>query len=330
MASAVSLDVHPIVDELTAARHGDASMKAATMTLAVFFENPTVASWVTKRTHAIAEKHPSRVLMFDGTKSEGDQHAEPSMARGEWVEVGVNGSDANELAAALSMLALPEAPIILAWVATGIQHDQRFVALAKVASAVVVSSSAITSDESAMRDLMAFVANAPEIVLQDVSYMRLFAWQELIAEFFDEPAFLSELTELRDVEVTGGSDPEMYYLLGWLASRLGWTPCAANEFCNTGGDIIRFTLEREGTARRLSRVVLKSKNVTFTAAVLENDPDAVCLEVTGAKQRATRCTPLHTMDIASLIERAILTKAPDEIFMQSLAMAQLILDRKMS
>jgi len=193
-----------------------------------------------------------------------------------------------------------------------------------------VSSSAIASDASAMSDLMTFVANHPDIIVQDISYLRLAAWQELIAEFFDEPAFLMELTKLREVEIAGGSEAEMYYLLGWLASRLGWSPCAANQFCNSSGDIIRFSMTRDGSVRRLSSVVLKSADVTFSAAVLENDPDAVCLEVTGAKRRAVRCAPLHTMDIASLIERAILTNAQDEIFMQTLAMAKLIIERKSS
>ncbi len=327
MAGAVSLDVHPVADELAAARHGDDAMKAATMTLVVFFENPIVASWVTQRTHLIADKHPSRVVLFDGTKNEGDQHAEPSVARGEWVEVGVKGARADELSAALSMLALPEAPIVLAWVATEIQHDDRFVALATLADTVVVSSSAITADESALRDLAAFVAAHPQIVVQDVAFLRLGAWQELVAEFFDEPEFLSELTELREVDLTGGSDAEMYYALGWLASRLDWTPCAPNEFCNSGGDIIHFTLRREGTPRRLSRVALNSKTVTFTAEVQDDDPDAVCLQVSGAKKRAPRCAPLHTMDIASLMERAILRTSQDEMFMQSLTMAKLIIER---
>jgi glucose-6-phosphate dehydrogenase assembly protein OpcA len=324
----VSLDVHPIVDELTAARHSESAMKAATMTLAVFFENPSIASWVTQRAHLIAEKHPSRVLMFDATKNEGEQHMEPSVARGEWVEVGVKGTRSDELSAALSMLALPDAPVVLAWVATGIQHDDRFVALAQVANTVVVSSSAIAADDSPLRDLTAFVAIHPQMVVQDISYLRLGAWQELIAEFFDEPEFLSELTELRDVEITAGSDAEMYYLLGWLASRLGWMPCAPSEFCNSSGETIRFSLMREGTPRRLARVVLKSKAATFTAEVLESDPDAVCLTVTGTKHRDVRCAPLHSMDIASLIERAILRNSQDAIFMQSLTMAKLIIDRR--
>lgn len=324
----MSLDVHPLVDQLTEARHSSGSMNAATMTLVVFFENDGVAPWVTQRTHAIAEKHPSRVIILDGTKSQGTQHAEPSLTRGEWVEIGVKESGPAELHAALSMLSLPEAPMVLAWVATGLQADERFVALAKMANTIVVSSSVITVDESALRDLIAFVERHPDLVVQDISYLRLAAWQEMIAEFFDEPEFLAELSALREVEVTGGSDPEMYYLLGWLASRLDWTPCAADEFCNSAGDIIRFTVRRDGTARRLSHVALRSKEVNFLARVHPDDPDAVCLEVTGAKERAERCAPLHTMDIASLIERAILRTSVDDVFEQSLTMAKMIIERK--
>ncbi|HET9029584.1 MAG TPA: glucose-6-phosphate dehydrogenase assembly protein OpcA [Candidatus Aquilonibacter sp.] len=326
----MNLDVHPLVAELTHARHSAGSMNAATMTLVVFYEDAQVGSWVRSRTRAIADKHPSRVLLFDGTKNEGDQHAEPSATRGEWVEIGVKGSHASEIGAALSMLALAEAPVVLCWIATDLAADERFVTLAKQAHTIVVSSSVIRSDERPLRDLIAFVEAHPEIVVQDIAYLRLAAWQELIAEFFDEPEFLEELTALREVEVHAGSDAEMYYLLGWLASRLDWIPCAPDAMCNSSGDIIHITEQRDGSARRLSKVELRSKDVVFSACVHPDDPDAVCLEVTGAKSRKERCAPLHTMDIASLIERAILRSSVDDIFEQSLALAKLIIERKVS
>lgn len=326
----MSLDVHPIVHELTQARHANGAMNTATMTLVVFYETESIAGWVTERARAIADKHPSRVVLFDGAKDAGNQHAEPSVTRGEWIEIGCRGSEPHELRAALSMLELPEAPVVLAWIGNGIASDPRFVELARAADTVVVSTSVIHTDEVMLRELSAFVAHYPDIVVQDIAYLRLAAWQELIADFFDEPAFLEELLALCEVEVTAGSDPEMYYLLGWLASRLKWTPCDEREFCNISGDMIRFRLVHDGPPRRLSCVVLKSNGVTFTARVYPDDDSAVCLEVTGAKPREERCAPLHTLDIASLIERAILRNTPDTVFLESLAMTNLMIERKTS
>lgn len=324
----MTLDVHPLLDELTQSRHGKGAMNAATMTFAVFFEEPSVANWVIERTRMVADKHPSRVLLFDGSKAADDQRAEPSETRGEWLEIGCRASNPHELQAALSMLSLPEAPLVLAWLGAGIASDERFLALARMATTVVVSSSLVATDARGLQDLTAFVEAHPEIVVQDIAYLRLAAWQELIAEFFDEDDLLEELARLRRVEVTAGSDPEMYYLLGWLASRLSWSPCARDQFCNTAGDIITFILNHGGAARRLSKVELQSENVSFTASVHARDDAAVCLNVRGAKQRDERCGPLHTLDIASLIERAILRTSRDEIFVESLTVAQQILERR--
>ncbi len=324
----MSLDVHPIVHELTEARHAAGSMNAATMTFVLFFDNEKIKEWVTERTRRVADKHPSRVIIFDATKPAGEQHAEPSSTRGEWIEIGVRDSNANEVSAALSMLALPEAPVVLVWVAEHIAGDERFLALSSLAQTVICNTSLTATDTRNLRELIAFVEGSPHIWLQDLSYIRLAAWQELIAEFFDEEPFSHELRKLTEVDVTAGSDPEMYYLLGWLASRLSWSPAGQNEFTNPHGPNVRFHLDHDGPPRRLTRIVLKSADVTFTAEVHPDDPSAVLLSVTGAKQRDMRCAPLHTMDIASMIEKAILTNRRDEVFIESLTTAKAIMERQ--
>ena len=328
MASVVSLDVHPIVDELTKARHTAGSMNTATMTFVLFFDDATVAGWARERTRAVANKHPSRVIVFDDEKEPGDQHAEPSATRGEWIEVGVKGSTEQELAGALAMLALPEAPVVVMWLAARIAHDDRFVALARMATTVIVSSSAAENGSGPLRDLISFVESHPEISVQDIAYLRLAAWKETIAEFFDEPDLLEELTNLRSVDVTAGSEAEMYYLLGWLASRMAWTPASADAFSTAQGAKISFAMVRDGKPRRLSKVELRSDTVTFTAEVHPDDQNVVCLKVSGAKQRDERCSPLHSIGIATLTETAILAVRQDEVFVETLAMAKNLLEKQ--
>jgi glucose-6-phosphate dehydrogenase assembly protein OpcA len=322
----VSLDVHPVADALAKARTDAQSMKASTMTLAIFLDDDA-AHWIRDRAHALAEKYPSRVVLFDATKTENENVVEPALARSEWIEIGARDADAEDLSAALLQLELPEAPVVLLWLAQTFTADTRFLALAQRARATICSSSAVRSDPVPLRDLTVFVERHPEIVINDVAYLRLGTWRELIAEFFDEPECLRELQALRSVEVTAGSDAEMYYLLGWLASRLAWTPAQAGVFGTSWGDV-QFAMLRDGPPRRISKVVLRSDGVTFTASVHPTDAGTICLDVSGPTGCGSRCTPLHTMDLASLIERAILNRSHDQVFIESLAMARAIIDRQ--
>jgi glucose-6-phosphate dehydrogenase assembly protein OpcA len=322
----VSLDVHSVVDTLTKARQGSDSMKASTMTFAIFFGEGEGADWVRARTRALADKHPSRVVILDASKGEDERSVEPSQTRGEWIELGVRGASPQELDAALTQLELADAPVVLLWIAETLSADERFLTLAPHADTTICSTSVARTDERPLRDLAVFVEQHPEIIIQDVAYIRLVAWQELIAEFFDEPACRRELLALRSVEVTAGSDAEMYYLLGWLASRLGWTPIDAQTFRSPTGDI-RYTMLREGPPRRLTRIALASENASFTASVHPDDQNAIDLDVSGSTACPSRCAPLHTVDLASLVERAILARTRDPVFLESLAMAKAILER---
>jgi glucose-6-phosphate dehydrogenase assembly protein OpcA len=326
----VSLDLHPVVEALAKARQSPGSMKAATMTFAVYFGDAGVADWVHDRTRALAEKHPSRVVIFDGTKGTDERRVEPSIARGEWIEIGVQDANAHELAAALTMLELPEAPVVLLWIADAVADDDRFITLARRAIATICSTSVTRTDERSLHDLTTLVERHPEIAIHDIAYLRLTAWQELIAEFFDTPGCQRELRALRNVEVTSGSDAEMYYLLGWLASRLAWTPTTSGTFTTSGGGSVHFTMIRSGPPRRLSKVVLASDQATFTASVHTDDVNAISLESGGSAQCAPRCAPFHTVDLASLVERAILSRSRDEAFVESLTMARHIIERQLS
>lgn len=322
----MSLDVHPVVDALTQARKAPDAMRTSTMTFAVFFGDDSGADWVRSRTRALAEKHPSRVVVFDDSKAEDHRTVEPSTARGEWIEIGVRGASPAELDAALTQLELPDAPVVLLWIAEALASDERFLALARRADATICSTSVARTDDRPLRDLSSFVEAHPEIPIQDVAYLRLGAWQELIAEFFDEPACRKELLALQRVEVTAGSDAEMYYVLGWLASRLGWEATDAMTFASPSGTV-HCTMLHDGPPRRLTKVVLTSQDATFSASVHPDDQGAICLDVTGSNACPSRCAPLHTVDLASLVERAILTRTRDQVFADSLAMAKTIIER---
>jgi len=285
--------------------------KTVTMTLAVFIGSGSGATWVYDRTRALADKHPSRVVLMDESQALGERHDEPAHQRGEWIEVGVRGADPRDLEATLASLALPEVPIVLLWIAEAIAEDPRFLALARRADATIVSSSVARTDERPLHDLSTFVQTHPEISIRDISYLRLAAWQELIAWFFDLPGRRDELGSLQHVEVAAGSDAEMYYILGWLFSRLGRT--------------LPYDMVHAGPPRRLSRVALLTEHCTYAATVHSKDDNVICLAV---GEEPLRYAPLHTVDLASLVERAILSRTHDRIFLASLAAARRIIDER--
>jgi len=83
----------------------------------------------------------------------------------------------------------------------------------------------------------------------------------------------------------------------------------------------------DGPPRRVSQVVLASERATFKASIHPDDQGAIALEVTGSTACPSRFAPLHTVDLASLVERAILTRTLDPVFAESLAMARQIIER---
>ncbi len=307
MASAVSADVH-----------------VATMGLLVFVEEEALAQWARERAHLMARRHASRVVVLDAAAEENP----PAGGEPEWIELGVRGCSAESVHALASDLLPAGVPRILLWVAQQTQSDERFLRLAPEMRTILLDSSRARDDDAALRDLAAYVSRHPaDEAVHDLAYLRLTPWQEVVADFFDERAFVEDLFDLHHVTIASGSDAEGYYFLGWLASRLEWEPHGDRAFRHRrrGARTVTYEIVREGQARRVRRITLDSGRTRFQAALCADD-DAVMLEVTGAKERPARCAPLHDVDIASLLERAILHQQRDPVFREALAVASRLLD----
>jgi glucose-6-phosphate dehydrogenase assembly protein OpcA len=318
------LDLQPVLDELTERRRmrGD-DMNVATMTIVVFFEDRTIGNLARDRIHTLASKHPSRVIVLDGTQQQSLHQVEAD----DWIELGVKDCSPALLSSAVGALRLPEAPVVLLWIAAGISHDPRFAALSEQVHTVVYNSSLIDLADHALREFIGYVESHPELAVSDIPYLRLEPWQESVATLFDAKDVVEELFDLRHVEIACGSDPEAYYLLGWLASRLQWTPYAPNMLRNRFGTQVDFTVVREGEPRRIRRVALSSSRSSFTAEVDEGG-ETICLHATGSSHKTQRYHPINAPGIAALVERAILWGPRDPVFHDALVAAGEILAQK--
>lgn len=318
----MTLQLESVLGELAESlRRRGCDASVATMTLVVFFEDPAIGELARERIGRLASKHPSRVIMLDATQPESKYHVDGC----DWIELGVSGSSSELLFSAVSTLRLADAPVILLWIARGIGSDARFSVLCQDAKTIVYNSSLLDTGHETLRELVDYAADHPTLALADIAYLRLAPWQECVATFFDGKAS-AELRDLKRVEIGCGSEPEAFYLLGWLASRLGWKPSSADALVDASGKPISFEILREGEPRRIARIALHSSQSDFVAQ-LDANGDSILLSVSGARH-GTRYEAVKHPGIAALVERAILWGQNDRVFFEALAAAGRILAQR--
>lgn len=319
----MTLNLSSILDELMLSfreRGRDASV--ATMSVVVFFDNPVIGELARQRIRMLASKHPSRVIVLDGTQAENVHRIEGC----DWIELGVKESGPEVLRSAVATLRLPEAPVVLLWIARGIGSDARFASLCEDAQTVVYNSSLLDVGHEALCEFVEYVEQNPKLSLADIAYLRLAPWQECVAIFFDGKT-ADELRDLERVEIACGSEPEAYYLLGWLASRLQWTPTAADALLSRDGKRVVFEIRRQGEPRRIARIALSSSRSIFVAEV-DKSEETILLSATGSSKHGPRYRAIDNPGIAALVERAILWGQNDRIFRAALAAAGEILAQR--
>jgi len=291
----------------------------ATMTIVVYVEDRAIGELARDRIRTLAGKHPCRVIVLDGTLGESEHRVEAA----DWVELGVKGAAAQTIASATDVLRLPEAPVVLLWIARGIEGEERFERLWHGVQTVVYNSSLVDAGCGALRELAAYVGHHPDLPLADIAYLRLAPWQESLAIFFDG-AELRELFDLRGVEIACGSEPEAYYLLGWLAARLGWKAHDRGTLLDRNGVPVAFEVRHEGEPRRIRSVSLRSSRSVYQARA-DDQTQTILMSVGGSSRHPQRFLPVANPGIAALVERAILRGRGDRIFAESLAAAGEIL-----
>jgi hypothetical protein len=242
----------------------------------------------------------------------------------EQIQLGVADVAVPQLRSVVHDLLTPNVRNVMLWGGNHVQ-DARFDALGELAERVVLFSSA-DSGVDRLRELARMDEEPIAQRIRDLAYMRLLAWQDLTAQFFDDPELASELPSINLVQITSGSDAEAYYLAGWLASRLDWQPCGEIAFCNASGAPIRIELRKEGLPRRIRAIRLQSPACTFAIAVSPDAEDLVCLTVEGRKERAMRCLPLHDIDIVSLVERAIFSSHDGGVYLETLGLLKRVFE----
>jgi len=297
-------------------------LTASTMNFVVWIDDPARRDWILERTALLADKHPSLTIVLDHTGK--CEHGEITTGKrdepveftvqGERVQLDVSCSSAETILGYVTALVKTSVPTILWW--SGLREESApiFYALLPLANTLLFDSSGGVTDESTLRRLSTFHAQHPHVVLRDLAWLRLRPWQDMIANFFDDPGDTEDVFTIRRLFIRSGSDAEAFYLAGWLASRLGWKATGRDAFTDLHGATVQFERRREGEVRRVHSICLDSETSWYHAEVTE-DTGVVRMWVEGKHARDPRLFPLAAMDNASLLERAILEGvSADEVY----------------
>lgn len=136
-------------------------------------------------------------------------------------------------------------PKFLWWKATPEPDNPIFKRLAASCNSVIFDSNGFTQVETNLLRLQELIDAG--MVIFDINWSRLAAWQELTAEAFDPPQRRAALGEVDRVTIDyeKGNSAQALMFLGWLASRLNWRPTKVTT--ETGDyDIKRFYFAAEG------------------------------------------------------------------------------------
>ncbi len=327
--STTATDAHSILRQLRQSRRdaaveGTGGAQIATMNFVVFIDDEAHRPWVLERAQTVVEKHPARLIVLDSTDAVSGVSVATSVRTtdgatiiDERVNIAVRPLGHAVIICLAHDLTVPDIPTILWWSGARLLQSRTFMGLAQQASSVVVDSSGKARGEETIRELGTFLGRFHDVTLKDLAFMRLLPWQDMIAQFFDDPTLREDLFSIDGLEIESGSDAEALYLAGWLGSRLSWEPVGRHAFRDRRGRTVPFTKIDKGDKRRVLSVVLSAGRSRYSAQ-LSDDPNIVCLEVTGEKAKQPWCVPLQNIENTSLIERAILETARDDIFETSL------------
>ena len=189
------------------------SASVATMNFIVFVDDPAHREWVLERALVVVEKHPARLIVLDSTEatsgvdvSSGTQTRGGSVIINERVTVGVKPLDHGTIISLIAELCVPEIPIILWWSGARLLQSRTFSGLALQAQTVLVDSSGKARGEETIAELGEFLTRFANVRLQDLAFMRLAPWQDMIAQFFDDPALREDLFSITAIQIESGSE----------------------------------------------------------------------------------------------------------------------------
>jgi glucose-6-phosphate dehydrogenase assembly protein OpcA len=187
----------------------------------------------------------------------------------------------------VSSLMIGDLPKFVWWKATPNPEQTLFNQLSETSNCLIVDSSYFSGVESELNKIQVITESGKYIA--DLNWHRLFPWQELTAEAFDPPERRDSLAEIDQVSIDHepGNAAQALMFLGWLASRLEWTPM---RYVDEGGDYgIRKVYFQSSLGNREIEAELAAIPVADVGEVIG---DLIGIRLNSHNQEADCCTIL--------------------------------------
>ncbi|MGF1458044.1 MAG: glucose-6-phosphate dehydrogenase assembly protein OpcA [Leptolyngbyaceae cyanobacterium] len=203
--------------------------------------------------------------------------------------ISLRGSKASleRVSGMVSSLMIGDLPKFVWWKATPNPEQALFNQLFATSNCLIVDSSYFSEVESELNKIQEITESGKYIA--DLNWHRLFPWQELTAEAYDPPERRDALIEIDQVSIDHepGNAAQALMFLGWLASRLEWTPM---RYVEEGGDYgIRKVYFESSVGNREIEVELAAIPVADVGEVIG---DLIGIRLSSSNQEADCCTIL--------------------------------------
>ena len=223
--------------------------RACALNLVVYAASGDDRASIDEMLDEVNEQHPGRtlVLLVDRQASKPKLEATVStrcrklggsgrQVCGEQVTIEAAGVAVETVASAIAPLLVPDVPVFLWWKDIPHYEDNLFNRLTKMSDRVVIDSSCFDHPYEDLRRLNQIIKEHPQFMsASDLNWGRLTAWRTLIAGFWDVADYRPHLDKLDRVVVEYDPPdlapaeiaPKALLIVGWLASRLGWSVAEA-------------------------------------------------------------------------------------------------------
>ena len=338
-----------------AKERGRTLARASVLNLVVYAEREVHARRAARTVADLAIRHQSRAIVVLG-----DRHREGVLASVqlhchvppvdgaqpvlyEQILARVRGDFDERVASVVIPLLVPDLPVFLWWTGTPPSDARHLDDLVKLADRLIVDSADFARADRTLPEVARL--ERFHVGITDLNWARLTGWRELIAQFFDVPAwrpFLGGVTGMRagfavDMDGRDIHPSQALLLLGWLASRLGWRPVEALAPAEAGGLLfhmdrgdgapvqvrLRPRFERGLEAGDLSGVRIQAAIGADTAEfVIKHAPDerhATATAIVNGVVRAERVVPLPALAVRDLLGEELSISGNDRVYEAALA-----------
>ena len=323
---------------------GQIPLRMSILTLVIIARGESEIRMAHETIHELVEQLPSRVIVvevhppgssFDASVAGHCRlHGAGRTACYEVIEI---HTPPERIAAVPSMIApleLSDVPSVLWWVGQVDFDSADFKRLATVADRIIIDSSRF---DSALDAFAAF-----ERVLRDsgtgcsgtdLAWARTTRWREATAQAFDHPETLCLLHAIESIEIAydPSAEAQALLLVGWMASRLGWTLHGASREGTTLGllarsaaghdiDVQLYRQSSTGVGVRSVRVLARQGERSARISVRARAENLLVTSVEWAGvPRQDRVDRVPRPRLSDLIGQELLVQSHDEQYHEALA-----------